>query len=42
MVIQYPIYIEVPENYWTTTTTITTDENYNPNKYWHGKDGDED
>ncbi len=33
MVIEYPIYIEVPEGYWTTTTTIS--EEYEPNKYWH-------
>ena len=39
MVIQYPIYIEVPEGYWTTTTTIV--EEYEPNKYWHNKEDNE-
>ena len=39
MVIEYPIYIEVPEGYWTTTTTIGSKEN--PNKYWHNGEDNE-
>ena len=35
MKIEYPIYIEVPEDYWTISTTIDTDILENPNKYWH-------
>ena len=41
MVIQYPIYIEVPEGYCTTSTTIVTEE-YNPNEDWHKGEDDED
>ena len=36
--IEYPIYIEVPEGYWTMTTTTDRDVLENPNKYWHGND----
>ena len=32
MKIKYPIYIEVPENYWTMTTTINVDSDEDPNK----------
>tara|TARA_Y100001937_G_C7046140_1_gene296910 strand:- start:338 stop:475 length:138 start_codon:yes stop_codon:yes gene_type:complete len=35
----YPTHIEVPEGYWTITTTIV--EEYNPNKYWHNKEDNE-
>ena len=35
---EYPIYIEVPEGYWTMTTTTDRDVLENPNKYWHGND----
>ena len=38
--IEYPIYIEVPEDYWTITTTTDRDVLENPNKYWHGNDDD--
>ena len=34
---EYPIYIEVPEGYWTTTTTVDID---NPNIYWHNGEDD--
>ena len=37
---EYPIYIEVPEGYWTTTTTTDTDVLENPNKYWHNGEDD--
>jgi hypothetical protein len=33
------LYIEVPEDYWTSTATIG--ETYNPNKYWHTKEDNE-
>ena len=37
---EYPTYIEVPEDYWTISTTIDIDIIENPNKYWHhGEDG---
>tara|TARA_A100001201_G_scaffold57169_1_gene55239 strand:+ start:373 stop:498 length:126 start_codon:yes stop_codon:yes gene_type:complete len=36
---EYPTHIEVPENYWTITTTAG--EKYNPNKYWHNKEDNE-
>jgi len=35
--IEYPIYIEVPEGYWTMTTTADVD---NPNLYWHNGEDD--
>ena len=31
---KYPKYIEVPDGYWTVTTTIQKDEE-NKDKYWH-------
>ena len=31
----YPTHIEVPVGYWTITTTVNTDSEENPNKYWH-------
>ncbi len=34
---EYPTYIEVPEGYWTTTTTADID---NQNKYWHNGEDD--
>ena len=37
---EYPTHIEVPEGYWTTTTTICL-EKYNPNKYWHNGEDNE-
>ena len=40
MVIQYPIYIEVPEGYGTSTATFA--EEHDPNKYWHSKEDNED
>ena len=40
MKIKYPIYIEVPENYWTMTTTINVDSDEDPNKYWHNAQDD--
>ncbi len=40
MIIQYPIYIEVPEDYWIMTTTINVDVEENPNKYWHNAQDD--
>ena len=41
MVIEYPIYIEVPDGYWTTSTTIDVDILEDPNKYWHhGEDNE--
>ena len=39
--IKYPIKIEIPEGYWTTTTTIDTDILEDPNKYWHNKEDNE-
>ena len=39
MVIEYPIYIEVPNGYWTSTATIGNEE-YEPNKYWHNSEDD--
>ena len=35
----YPTHIEVPEGYWTITTTAGND--YNPEKYWHNKEDNE-
>tara|TARA_B100000073_G_scaffold32585_1_gene24775 strand:+ start:1036 stop:1161 length:126 start_codon:yes stop_codon:yes gene_type:complete len=35
----YPTHIEVPENYWTITTTANKE--YNPNEYWHNKEDNE-
>ena len=40
MVIQYPIYIEVPEGYWITTTTICVNQDEDVNKYWHNGEDD--
>jgi hypothetical protein len=34
---QYPTHIEVPDNYWISTTTIIE---YEPNKYWHKHEED--
>ena len=34
---KYPTHIEVPEDYWTITTTADTD---NPNLYWHNGKND--
>ena len=31
---EYPTYIEVPEGYWTTTTTIQTDDR-EIDIHWH-------
>ena len=37
----YPTHIEVPDGYWTITTTINKDfEEDNPNKYWHNGEDD--
>ena len=33
---EYPIYIEVPEGYWTRTTTADVEEDNN--KHWHNND----
>tara|TARA_B100000287_G_scaffold183780_1_gene173786 strand:+ start:934 stop:1071 length:138 start_codon:yes stop_codon:yes gene_type:complete len=33
----YPTHIEVPEGYWTITTTIQKEDK---NKYWHSKEDD--
>ena len=35
---EYPIYIEVPEGYWTRTTTTDVDIIEDPNKYWLNND----
>ena len=35
---EYPTYIEVPEDYWTMTTTADIDLTYNPNLHWHSAD----
>ena len=32
---QYPTHIEVPEGYWTITTTVSVDFEEDKNKYWH-------
>ena len=34
----YPTHIEVPDGYWTITTTAGT--KYDPNKYWHNGEDD--
>ena len=31
---EYPTYIEVPEGYWTLTTTVDTDKD-EVDIYWH-------
>ena len=38
--VKYPIIIEVPEGYWTISTTIDEDLVYDPNKYWHHGEDD--
>jgi len=36
---EYPTYIEVPEDYWTISTTADNFEE-NPNKHWHHGEDD--
>ena len=40
MKIKYPIYIEVPDGYWTMTTTINLEFEEDPNKHWHNSEDD--
>ena len=41
---KYPIIIEVPEGYWTSTINVVNEEgdlinnDGNPNKYWHNSE----
>ena len=39
--IKYPTMIEVPEGYWTTTTTICVDGE-KVDIHWHNKEDNED
>ena len=37
---EYPTHIEVPEGYWTITTTVSADFEEDKNKYWHNGEDD--
>ena len=39
--IKYPTYIEVPEGYWTITTTACIDKE-DVDIHWHNKEDNED
>ena len=36
--LKYPLIIEVPSGYWTSSATVG--KNYNPNEYWHNGEDD--